>query len=405
MKKIKDPLSLSVYAFSNIIIVFASISIIFPALLVRLSSGSSISTIDPFELGVFALPLLVSNILFFTLYFFIKKSSKNFGNTLQKIVNFDISQKIGLLTILSIILIYAALNYNEIFLPNPWPDHAVVMAQYDMWLSDTPQENIAQYHTKMFFIHISKLIFDNFNTIPFFASLFLIFLTYLFTVKISSKQIAGVVAALVLVQSGIFTIFDTTSTYANFWIVFYLLSLYLIEKSWRLSPLSYLVSIFAKPITLSFLPFSIFYILRSSISKQKKIFSLISYLIIGISVFVALFLLFPKSDLLSDTTLIFHFPKFISGFSILPYQLRFDFLILMSLIPINFLLYKKSVAGNKYSQSLQILISGIILSGPMLTGFLNFQTNPYRLVPLAVFFAVSFGFLFGKITCRKQKLE
>lgn len=407
MIKIKDPVSLFVYAFSNIIILLVAISIIFPALLIRMSSGSDLSIIvDPFEFGALAVPLITSNVIFFLVYFIVKNNS-NLRTKFKKIIDFDISNKIGLLAVLLIISVYVILSFNETLESEIWPDYSmIVLGQYESWLSsDTLEENLPQYHTKMFFLHSSELLFQNLRIIPFLASISLLFLTYIFTLKITSKPIAGLISVFVLVQSFLFTTFDTTATYANFWILFYLLSIYLIEKSWHTSFISFFVSIFAKPVTLLFLPASLFYIFRSSLTTKQKIMSIIPYVIIGIVIFIAIFIIFPDSELLPDSTLFFHPTKFISGLTIFSYQLRFDLLILMSLVPLNFLLYKKSLAGHKHAQSLQILLAIIILSGPLLTGLLNFLTNPYRLVSFVVFFAISFGYIFGKSSFGNNNLE
>ncbi|WP_237737694.1 hypothetical protein [Candidatus Nitrosopumilus sediminis] len=103
-----------------------------------------------------------------------------------------------------------------------------------------------------------------------------------------------------------------------------------------------------------------------------------------------------ETDNLYSSNISFHPPKFFSGFSIFPLQLRFDIFVVLLLMPLNFLLFLKSRQGAKHAQSMQILISGILISGPIVTGFFDFLINPYRLVPMIVFFAIGFGLLFEK---------
>jgi len=43
-----------------------------------------------------------------------------------------------------------------------------------------------------------------------------------------------------------------------------------------------------------------------------------------------------------------------------------------------------------------VLISGILLIAPILTGFTNQTNQPYRFVPLVVFFAIGVGVLLSK---------
>lgn len=402
MKQINNLLPHLVFVFSSVIILLSSISIIFPALLTILSTNTEITIVEPFELGAFALPLIFCNVIFFIFYLFFRKNIFNLKTILKKVAVFDIPKRIGLILAIIFVSIYAGLSFNEIFLPDDqWVDIDYVMIQYDSWLEhDTFDENVTQLHTKMFLLYLSDFFFNNLRVIPFFASISLLFLTYVFTVKITSKQIAGLISILVLVQSPLFNMFDTTATYTIFWVVLYLLSLYLIEKSWRTSFIPFLLSIFSKPLTILFLPFSIFYILQSSLSTRRKILSLIPYVVIGLSLFIVLFFVFPIFGQY-NSTIVIHPSKILSGFAILPYQLRFDLLIMLSLIPLNFLLYRKSLQGDKRASSFQILISGMILSGSVLSGFFNYQINPYRLIPLVVFVAISFGIVVGKFIPRK----
>ena len=78
---------------------------------------------------------------------------------------------------------------------------------------------------------ISIEVFGNVKVIPFIASIALLVLTYFTTVKITSKRFAGLVATVIVLQSGVFLMYDTGITYPNFWILFYLLSLYPIYTS------------------------------------------------------------------------------------------------------------------------------------------------------------------------------
>jgi len=77
---------------------------------------------------------------------------------------------------------------------------------------------------------ISINVFDNVKVIPFLASISLLVLTYFITVEITKKRFAGIVAFVIVLQSGVFLHYDTGITYPNFWILLYLFSLYLIYK-------------------------------------------------------------------------------------------------------------------------------------------------------------------------------
>ena len=85
------------------------------------------------------------------------------------------------------------------------------------------------------------------------------------------------------------------------------------------------------------------------------------------------------------------------GFTQFAYQLRFDPIILIFLLPLTVALFLKSLKGFTQANSIQILISGFLLIPPLLITF-SAQTNePYRLIPLVVFFAIGASTLLTKI--------
>jgi len=386
-----------VFFFSSSIILLNLLSIVFPALLLRLSSGSGLAGISPYELGTLAIPLITTNAIFFCLIFLYKKNllPSYFYKTTQFLTSFDISNKLAILILLLVIVTYTIFSFEEVLEPEIWPDRARVDDAFNKWNSDDSEFDFSQLHTKMFFLTISEELFHNLRILPLIASISLLVLSYYFTVQLSSKRISGLIAVIIILQSTIFRLFDTSYTYSNFWVVFYLLSLYLVKKKWHFSFMSYIVSFLAKTLTLAYLPLSILFILHSSLSTRKKFFTILTYFIIIVALSIIIFNSDNENSRI-PTDISFHVPKFFSGFSVFPLQLRFDIFIVMLLMPLNFLLFLKARKGQKSAQSIQILISGILLSGPLMTGFLDFVINPYRFVPVIIFFAVGFGLLFSK---------
>ena len=61
------------------------------------------------------------------------------------------------------------------------------------------------------------------------------------------------------------------------------------------------------------------------------------------------------------------------------------------------MLFLKSLKGFHHANSVQILISGFLLIPPLLITFTQQTNEPYRLIPLVVFFAIGVGTMFGKI--------
>ena len=200
----------------------------------------------------------------------------------------------------------------------------------------------------------------------------------------------------ILLQSNIFLTYDTSVAYTNFWILFYLLSLFFVYKFWPLSPLSYLISISSKALTILFLPMSIYFILCSNISKNKKIIllsTLTGIILIGTIVSVSTIDPISRGEITSEE---FDLKEFWMGFTSFSYQLRFDGLVILFMIPLIVGLFLISKSGIKNAESIMVLIAGMLLIAPILTAFTNQTNQPYRFVPLIVFFAMGVGVLLSK---------
>ena len=237
------------------------------------------------------------------------------------------------------------------------------------------------------------------KVIPFLASISLLVLTYFITFEITKKRFAGIVAFVILLQSGIFLHYDTSVSYPNFWILFYLLSLYLILKKWALSPISYLAGTLSKSMTAAFLPMTLFFIYRANIPKQNKVKCVIFYGIIVILGIV--FLSVMDADLEDvgydvETGSKFSAHDFWGGFNSLHPSLRFDGLVLLFLLPLTLGLFHASRRGIVHADSIMFLIFGILLSAPLLQAFSAFINTPYRFIPLIVFFAMGVGMLLSR---------
>ena len=221
----------------------------------------------------------------------------------------------------------------------------------------------------------------------------MLIVTYLITVTITQKRFAGIVATVILLQSSVFLTYDTSIAYTNFWILFYLVSLYAVYRFWILSPVSYILSIPAKALTAVFMPMSIYFILRSNISKKKKI--ILSITTAGIILSGGIVMIGGFS-VTQGTEEKFDAKEFQMGFTSFAFQLRSDGLIMLFMIPLIVGLFIVSKKGVKHGESIMVLISGMLLIAPILTGFTNQTNQPYRFVPLVVFFAIGVGVLLSK---------
>jgi len=176
------------------------------------------------------------------------------------------------------------------------------------------------------------------------------------------------------------------------------LSLYVIYKAWSASPLSYILSLFSKPLTAIFLPMTLFFIYRADVPKKRKVRTFISYMIILVMGIIAITVF--KVNLGQSTVEYFDL-YFWQGFTSMAYQLRFDFLVLIFLLPLTIGLFFASRRGILQAESVMVLIAGILFSAPLLTGFTTLTNQPYRYVPLVIFFAMGVGVILSK---RKQKV-
>jgi hypothetical protein len=246
-------------------------------------------------------------------------------------------------------------------------------------------------HVSYFFLKTSDMIFGNYKVFPFFASVGLLIVTYLFTTLITGKRFAGIISLVVMIQSNLFLSFDTSQTYSNFWTLFYVLSLYFAVRFWMVSPVIYLLSIFSKIITITFLPMSIFFVMSSNIPKKKKAFVvLVSTIIIAGGGIV-----FATQNLDETRGLGWNSDEFWTGMSSFANQLRHDGLVILFVLPLVFGLFMISKRV-RYANSIMLMIAGMLVIVPLISGLTEMTNQPYRFIPLVFFFAVGVGTLLSK---------
>jgi len=387
-----------VFGFTLTVVILNLVSLIFPALLVISIIGSE-RDVNAFELGTWVIPFVSINlsILVFALLYYKQILPNVIVKSFKFIINFEISKKTATVFFFIIIGIYILFTVGELTEQeiDTWKDWEIlgkIIEEFPSGGEDTP--GLRELYVKNFLLYSSQEVFQNVKIIPFIGSLSLIFLTYLLTVQISKKRFAGLVAMIILLQSQTFLRYDTSATFSNFWTSFYLLSLYLIYKKWPLSPPAFLASIFSKSLTFVFFPMTLFFIFRSRISKKSKISLTISYLVILVGVIGALFMIEDVG--FGQTITSFDFVEFVSGFTAWAFQLRIDGLILVFLLPLSIALFFVALRRNREADSILVLIGGVLLSMPLLSGFTEFNIQPYRWMPLIAFFAIGVGVLLSK---------
>jgi len=403
--KKNDFVSWIVFLFCISIVFITLISVVFPALIASQNSaiteleelGVVTFEVDSFTTGIWTASLFVANFVIFVLaiLYFKNKLPRFMKSSIDFVFSFEVSNKVAFVTILVFLSIYVGFSVEELTLEEDWEDYPGVKERLENW---SPEQITSGFepHVRYFLLWSSFTLFGYYTVIPFIASISLLLLTYFFTAKITQKRFAGLVALIILLQSHVFLTYDSTVSYTNFWILFYLLSLYLIYKAWPLSPLAFFLSIPSKALTVMFLPMSLYFILRSNISRNKKIIISISSSAV---IFVGLAAVYSSDSFVSSSTGTqeeFNLDEFWLGFTSFSYQLRFDGLILIFAVPLVVGLFLASRSDIKHAQSIMVLLGGILLSAPLLTGFTDNTNQPYRFVPFVVFFAVGVGMLLSK---------
>jgi len=385
------------------IVILPILSLIFPALIVSLTTQFPDETVDPFEFGVLFPTFLVANLILLGIFilYHTKKLPKLIDQSIKFIFNFEVSKRISILVILVLLSVYVAFSSPELAEEN-WPDFYKIELNMEGW----PYEDTFDLSTftlpvfeSLYFV--SANFFQNIKFVPFVASISLVFLTYLFTVQITKKRFAGLVAMAIVLQSQTFLSYDTTPTYPNYWTLFFILSLYLITKRWQLSAVSYVLSIFSKPLTILFLPFILFFTYRANIPRKQKILTVLSYGVIIVIGVVAIFLL--ETDLFELSTRDYSNTNNLwRGFGVLGFMFGLDSMFLIFLIPLILGLFILSRKGVVLADAVMLLIVGVLLSAP-LSVFGGHHVYPYRLIPFIVFFAVGVGTLLSSKLVYKSK--
>ena len=78
-------------------------------------------------------------------------------------------------------------------------------------------------------------------------------------------------------------------------------------------------------------------------------------------------------------------------------QMRFDYLLLFTILPVTVGLFFMSKNGIKQADSIMVLFFGTLFAGPLIALLTDhYVILPYRFVPLIVFFAVAVGLFFAR---------
>ena len=403
-KAFSNVLSYLVFLSTISIVIISLFAIIFPGFFISIYFPYNVEIV-PFEPSIWLIPVSSFSFVFLVLGFvyYKRKLPVQVYKCIQFILNFEISKRITVILGIIIFVFYIGFSVNELSIneEGQFPDYAILKTALQIWPSTESddiyvQEQNSRY-VRMVLLGTSLEIFQNIKILPFVASISLLIVTFFLTYQISHKRFSGIVALLIILQSHTFLFFDTVAVFENFWILFFLISLYLINRKWQLSSILYLLALFSKAFIFVFFLSTIFYIYRARISSRKKIWAMCSY---G-GVILIILAVFSFGDSVYSDIINISDSEFFLALNTLGYTLRYDVFIILSLLPVTIGLFFTSRRGFLQADSILILILASLLAGPfisMLTGFYLQQVLilPYRLLPLIVFVAIGIGVFLSK---------
>ncbi len=399
-KAFSNVLSYLVFLSTISIVIISLFAIIFPGFFISIYFPYNVEIV-PFEPSIWLIPVSSFSFVFLVLGFvyYKRKLPVQVYKCIQFILNFEISKRVTVILGIIIFVFYIGFSVNELSIneEEQFPDYGILKTALQIWPSTESddiyvQEQNSRY-VRMVLLGTSLEIFQNIKILPFVASISLLIVTFFLTYQISHKRFSGIVALLIILQSHTFLFFDTVAVYENFWILFFLISLYLINRKWQLSSILYLLALFSKAFIFVFFLSTIFYIYRARISSRKKIWAMCSY---G-GVILIILTVFSFGDSVYGDIINISDSEFFLALNTLGYTLRYDVFIILSLLPVTIGLFFTSRRGFLQADSILVLILTSLLAGPFISMLTEFYfVLPYRFLPLIVFVAIGVGVFLSK---------
>ena len=400
-KAFSNVLSYLVFLSTISIVIISLFAIIFPGFFISIYFPYNVEIV-PFEPSIWLIPVSSFSFVFLVLGFmyYKRKLPVQVYKCIQFILNFEISKRITVILGIIIFVFYIGFSVNELSINEDRQfsdDYDILTTALQIWPSTESddiyvQEQNSRY-VRMLLLVSSIEIFQNIKILPFVASISLLIVTFFLTYQISHKRFSGIVALLIILQSHTFLFFDTVAVFENFWILFFLISLYLINRKWQLSSILYLLALFSKAFIFVFFLSTIFYIYRARISSRKKIWAMCSY---G-GVILIILTVFSFGDSVYGDIINISDSEFFLALNTLGYTLRYDVFIILSLLPVTIGLFFTSRRGSLQADSILVLILTSLLAGPFISMLTEFYfVLPYRFLPLIVFVAIGIGVFLSK---------
>ena len=382
-----------VFIFALVMVGISLLSVLFPALILANFGSITTSAYDAFETGNNASLVIIGNIVLLSIGLIYKKNKiLNFSSFVNKIRDFDISKKYSIIIGIVILIVYVIITSPELSIDEntQWADYQILVSALETFPKTDSGNQIEDEQNsrfvRMILLGFSQDYLNNIKILPLVSSIILIIMVGLISTEISQTRIAGLIGMLVLIQGYTFLEYDTIAVYENFWVTFFLISIYMIHKKWQFSGIFYLLSVFSKAFSTPFLILNVYYVLRSKLDSKSKLRLMLSY---GV-VLLVMFGLFAIGNTIYDDIVQIDTNRFMNSLSDFSSQLRFDSFLLMMILPVTIALFFTARSGTVHAESLLFFISSLLLAGPLVALLTDFYVIlPYRFVPLLAFFAIA----------------
>ena len=303
-------------------------------------------------------------------------------------------QRIYYYILAAIILSFIVISIPELSRPigDGWEEEHITYAIENCSEYGQPFQRAA---FKFYQFCASEFVFGNHKIITFTESIGIVLLVYFITIKFTNKPYTGLIAASLIV--GTHTFIDNAPTGFNSteWVFFLLLSIFVSFKRPIFTGVFFAVTLFAKAITLFYLPFVIWMILKSDATKRNKKIAILSLvpvvaLVILWTVFVGEHIIQPGVPIMFNVDDIdIHLYNPVYNFT----EETFDYVYLFGFIPLSliglYLMRKQwKVAIPMLSMILFMFTMQIWL--PLFSGY---GMGNYRNVAMMTFVAISLGVL------------
>lgn len=184
---------------------------------------------------------------------------------------FNYNPRLDFIILGVIISLVGVAEFSEVF------THEDIYNGYNHFVSQTIEPNCSWDHLpyqrggiNWYLVCVSYMTFDNSRIIPFFVSVGLIPMTWLF-IRAWSNNMTAFFGTVGLVLNPVFLIFDSSSAYSQTWALIFISSLYFMKKNSLGMVASFNLSMFCKAIPFAWAPFIIWLTLKSNTRRQSKI--------------------------------------------------------------------------------------------------------------------------------------